>query len=398
MTAQKGTKRDSAMTALNSILPKRDLMPAERQEIILNILTRQNSVTVAELTKLLKTTDITVRRDLATLSQAGLLKRVRGGAMSVSSSARPAAVVAQEIDATHPLPPSADAAETSPQPDAETAGATKAIGVMLPEPSFFWPGVIDHMRSFAADYHMRLIIRESAYDQDIHEERILDDLASIADVCGIVCAPTSKPFGCRTWDWIKQAPVPVVVVERDEPPLSGCHVDSIRTNHPCSASKAALHFLSHGHTRIGAAFTLTPTSPVIAEGWRYIIKQTDAIDCPFVFEQIPPYDTKGVADIVNAILDTDVTAMFIHSDYLAIAVAQALELHGKKVPEDVSMISVDGFAAASTRPLTVLRSPSADLAQLAIETLLLRTRRPEAATRHILIDPQLIDRGSVNSL
>ena len=65
------------------------------------------------------------------------------------------------------------------------------------------------------------------------------------------------------------------------------------------------------------------------------------------------------------------------------------------MPDDVSLISVDGFATPSSRPLTVLRSSDRDLAEVAIRTLLDRIQNPAAATRHVLVDPTLIDRGSV---
>ena len=57
----------------------RNLLPAERQNEILNLLTNHNVVTIPELAQKLDTSDITIRRDLASLSKAGLLKRVRGG-------------------------------------------------------------------------------------------------------------------------------------------------------------------------------------------------------------------------------------------------------------------------------------------------------------------------------
>jgi DNA-binding LacI/PurR family transcriptional regulator len=114
-----------------------------------------------------------------------------------------------------------------------------------------------------------------------------------------------------------------------------------------------------------------------------------------VIRGIQPYNTKGVNNIVDTILDSNVTAMLVHSDYLAIAIAQTLERRGKRVPNDISMISIDGFATPSSRPLTVLRSPDKDLAEAAIDTLIHRIQNPDSATRHIYVDPTLVDRGSV---
>lgn len=402
---------------------QRSLMPAERQDMILSLLTRQSSVTVSELATLLHTTEITVRRDLTVLAQAGLLKRVRGGAMSLSGTATPQPKTAQPAAtaATQSQEPSdANTAANLDPPTSQRAGAVTpaaagatpgsalpptapmqslplgaTIGVMFPEPSFLWPSVVNHMQEAAGEAGMRIVTRESAYNLNIDETQILDELADEPGVCAIVCTPSVEESSVRTWQWIAESDIPVIVVERWHPTFSGCYADSIHTNHPYGARKAAMHFLERGHTRIGAAFSDTPTSDQIYAGWRQVLDESTQIECPFVLKDIQPYDTEGVQTVVEHILDTNVTAMFIHSDYLAIAVAQALEHAGRRVPEDVSMISVDGFAAVSSRPLTVLRSPAQEIAATAVSMVIDRLQRPDAPTRHIMFDLQLIDRGSV---
>ena len=377
---------------------KRDYLPAERQNMILNLLTRQSVATVAELAKLLNTTEITVRRDLTVLSKAGLLKRIRGGAMSVSSSASADGTPTIEEIATTALSERTPAGGIAIKPvprNLELGHDQPAIGVMLPEPSFFWPGVIEHMRTIASRLGLRIVTRETAYDVDAHEDEILADMVSDPTICGLIVAPSVHSYGKRTWDWIAASETPTVVIERDLPLLCEHFVDSVRTNHPYGVRKAAVHFIEHGHRFVGAAFTDSPTSPMIQEGWRDIIESTDEIQCPFVFDGIQPYDTKGVNGIVDKILLSGVTALLVHSDYLAIAIAQTLERRGKRVPDDLSMISVDGFATPSSRPLTVLRSSDKDLAEAAIRTLLARIQDPDRTTRHVLVDPNLIDRGSV---
>lgn len=64
--------------------------------------------------------------------------------------------------------------------------------------------------------------------------------------------------------------------ESDLPLLSTHYVDSVHTNHPYGVRKAAVHFLSHGHTHVGAAFTDTPTSELIQEDWKQIVTESDA--------------------------------------------------------------------------------------------------------------------------
>jgi DeoR/GlpR family transcriptional regulator of sugar metabolism len=58
------------------------IVPAERRKQILEIIEKRNSVSVAELCRLLDVSDMTIRRDLHILSRRGLLERVHGGALS----------------------------------------------------------------------------------------------------------------------------------------------------------------------------------------------------------------------------------------------------------------------------------------------------------------------------
>ena len=362
----------------------RNLLPAERQNEILNLLTNHNVVTIPELAQKLDTSDITIRRDLASLSKAGLLKRVRGGAMSVSST----------TDSNDQQSFTAES-DSIPSPISLPADQP-SIGVMLPEPSFFWPNVINHMHEAAARYGMRLIVKESAYEEDVHEADILQDFADEPTVCGIIAAPNAHPeFGKQTWDWIERSSIPVVAVERDQPILGTCYTDSVRTNHRYGVRKAAVHFLQHGHSRIGAAFSETPTSHAIRDGWQEIVDATDKRNGPFVLTGMMPYVMHGVKEIADTIFSSGVTAVLVHSDYLAIAISQALEQRGKHVPEDISIISIDGFATPSSRPLTVLRSSAEDLAEVCIRTLVNRIQNPDQPTQHVFVDPILVDRGSV---
>ncbi|MEE8739089.1 MAG: substrate-binding domain-containing protein [Bifidobacterium sp.] len=370
-------------------------LPAQRRDMILGMLTRQNVVTVARLASILGTTEITIRRDLNQLADSGLITRIRGGAMGVRRT---------------PPPDAPDTARTAVDDSPDTAAAhtassdpidpsAPAIGVMLPEPSFFWPGVIRHMATFAARAGMRLIVRESSYDGQTDEDAILEDLSCNPDVRGLIAAPSAHPrIGARIWDRLSSAGIPVVVMERDEPLMGTNFIDSVRTNHHYGVRKAASHFLGRGHTAVAAAFTRTPTSCAIAEGWKQVLGESDALTCPFICGDAQPYDGDGVNAVVDALLKSNATAILIHSDYLAIAVAQALERRGKRVPQDISMISIDGFVTPSSRPLTVLRSDGEDLARTAVELLVRRIGHAGCAVRHVFIDPTLIDRGSVLDL
>lgn len=58
------------------------MLPSERRKLILEIVDTQSSVSVSELCEQLGVSEMTIRRDLRSLSDGGLLRRVHGGAVS----------------------------------------------------------------------------------------------------------------------------------------------------------------------------------------------------------------------------------------------------------------------------------------------------------------------------
>ncbi|HVO40688.1 MAG TPA: DeoR/GlpR family DNA-binding transcription regulator [Spirochaetia bacterium] len=56
------------------------MLPAERRDVVLRVLRRGRWASVAEICEATRSSEATVRRDLALLSDAGLIRRVRGGA------------------------------------------------------------------------------------------------------------------------------------------------------------------------------------------------------------------------------------------------------------------------------------------------------------------------------
>ena len=62
-------------------LAQSDLMPAERQEYIVNLIQQKKGVRVSLLSQVLSVSEVTIRRDLEKLEEQGLLERTHGGAI-----------------------------------------------------------------------------------------------------------------------------------------------------------------------------------------------------------------------------------------------------------------------------------------------------------------------------
>src|SRR5258707_10857073 len=110
------------------------MLALERHELILRSLSRHGRLRVAELAGELGVSAITVRRDLAELDSAGLLRRVHGGAIGTSPAGR------------------------------DTHGSQLTIGIVVPSAASYYSEVIRGAEAMAARYGARLVLGVSGYD------------------------------------------------------------------------------------------------------------------------------------------------------------------------------------------------------------------------------------------
>jgi LacI family transcriptional regulator len=85
--------------------------------------------------------------------------------------------------------------------------------------------------------------------------------------------------------------------------------------------------------------------------------------------------TPGTAAAATRLLlqrDPEMTAIFVHSDTMAIGVLSALATAGRRVPDDVAVVGCDDmpFAEYLMPPLSSLRVPFAETGERAVELLL----------------------------
>lgn len=74
------------------------MIPHQRLERIVGELQRKKTCTVAELSKLLSVSDVTIHRDLLTLEQSGVVRKVRGGAVIAEPPAGGEPTIEQRVD------------------------------------------------------------------------------------------------------------------------------------------------------------------------------------------------------------------------------------------------------------------------------------------------------------
>lgn len=94
------------------------------------------------------------------------------------------------------------------------------------------------------------------------------------------------------------------------------------------------------------------------------------------------------------------TAFLLGGDFLAAGAVKALQKRGLRVPQDVSVMSIDGFnlAAIQEVPLTAVHVPRDELGEEAVHLLQQRLIRPDAPTGTLLLNGRLTVRESVRRI
>ncbi|NGO78886.1 LacI family transcriptional regulator [Streptomyces sp. YC504] len=90
------------------------------------------------------------------------------------------------------------------------------------------------------------------------------------------------------------------------------------------------------------------------------------------------------------------TAVFCANDLLALGVLQTMYAAGVRVPEEMAIVGYDDieFAAAAVVPLTSVRQPAVTMGAMAAELLLEETESDEHEHRRVVLQPELVVRGS----
>jgi ABC-type sugar transport system substrate-binding protein len=165
------------------------MLPRTRKEHILREVQVHGSVRSSELAEKLGVNGVTIRRDISELAAAGLLSRVRGGALVLDKADRP-------IEGSRPL-----------------------VGLLVPSRVSYFPEVVRGMELMAAGRGARLVLGVSHYDRAV-ERTSVDRLVALG-ARGLILAPTVSADVSGVAEWLGSLPVPIVLLERMVDGLEG---------------------------------------------------------------------------------------------------------------------------------------------------------------------------------
>jgi DNA-binding LacI/PurR family transcriptional regulator len=130
-------------------------------------------------------------------------------------------------------------------------------------------------------------------------------------------------------------------------------------------------------------------------GWRHALADAGAPAPPLMTADWSAGSGYRVGELLARM--PEVTAVFAANDHLALGVMLALHEHGRRVPDDVSVVGFDDVpeAAYFIPPLTTVRPDFDAAAAASLDLLLGQIEAGARCTEHRVVPPELVVRGSV---
>jgi LacI family transcriptional regulator len=274
-------------------------------------------------------------------------------------------------------------------------GSTDLLGLVIPDISNpFFTEFVREVELMAKAYGYATILGDSGYD--VLTERKMLDLMRQQRVDGVVLCPAGGRDDYPFDDWPENFPLVVVDNAWNDTPF-----DTIALDNAGAGFAITQHIMGLGHTEI--AIVAGPPGNFASDdrlnGFMQALRKA-GLNARADFIRHADFREAGGYDAANALLDLPrrPSAIFVANNNMLIGVMRALHDRQLKVPDDISVASIDDFPwAGAFRPgLTVARQPVAAFAQHALRLIRKRfAEEIETPREQVKLSAELVIRESV---
>jgi LacI family transcriptional regulator len=171
---------------------------------------------------------------------------------------------------------------------------------------------------------------------------------------------------------LRKARIPIVVMDRD---VALPMADVVLYDNAAGSGDVARHLLELGHTQFACVAGPPGVPAERLEGFRGALREAGiSVDDDAVVAG--DFHFAGGREATRKLLATGkpFTALFAANDLMAAGAIRELTAHGLNVPQDVSVVGFDDAPIAEmiSPPLTTVRQPLQDMADVAVSLLLAR--------------------------
>jgi LacI family transcriptional regulator, repressor for deo operon, udp, cdd, tsx, nupC, and nupG len=282
----------------------------------------------------------------------------------------------------------------SPEAARLASGTKGRIAVVVPHVErWFFGAIVGGLESVLSDAGLDVLLYH--VDDEEERQRFFKQLPARrkVDAVVVVAFPVDEQGRAR----FEVMGVPVVSAGGQSGPYPYVCIDD-----EVAGRQAVQHLLRLGHRRVGMIEALDPAFPDRDRPHRsdgYFASLTEA-GIPLDERLVVTIDWGGEqgAEAMTKLLSLPEppTAVYAHSDEVALGALRTLRRAGLRVPEDVSMVGIDDHPLAALVDLTTVRQPVREQGVLAGQ-LLLALLRGDAVTPAVTVATELIVRRSTAS-
>ncbi len=267
--------------------------------------------------------------------------------------------------------------------------------------SYIFPKTIQGIENdlFERGYSVQIAFTNNQLER---ERIVLEDIISRDDAAGIIMEATKSGLPNPNLPLIEklmERGVPILFMNSYYPQLPLPHVT---LNDRLAAMRAVEYLVNAGHRRIGALMKFDDGQGHLRyEGYLNACRKAGI---PAGDQGTMWLDTEGeknFSDYRAGILRCfqDCTAVFCYNDKLAFLLEELFKEEGIRIPEDISLISIDDseLAKLAETRLTSVRHPADRLGAKAAENLLAMLRNSSFDGTYEF-DPEIVERDSVKRL
>ncbi len=285
----------------------------------------------------------------------------------------------------------------SPSASRLASGKTSTIGVIAPFlDRWYFANLISGIErvSRSAGFDMlvysldRLDERERIFHQKLVRERV-DAL--------LVCA---LPPSQDEIEFLQQVKIPVALIGAE---VAGCA--SVRIDDVGGAKAATGHLINMGHRRIGliAESPLQPMSFSAPRDRRtgFLAAHHEAgLEFDPALEAFGSFTIESGERAMDELLakPQPPTAVFCESDEMAFGAISAIQRHGLRTPQDISIVGFDDHDLAKYLNLTTVSQPVQVMGETATWVILDQVKNARTEPKAVVMPTQLIVRGTTARL
>ena len=269
-------------------------------------------------------------------------------------------------------------------------GRSKTLGVITLAGTLYGPmSMLYGVEAAARDQGYMLTIVSVRDGEDGALERAVANLHK-QRVDGIVAIAPLVSIGESLTALAQQ--IPLVAVESS--PRASLPIVSV--DQAAGARIATDHLLDQGHRTVwhvsGPAGWYESQDRIA--GWMAALAAAGAEVPPALSGDWSPRSGYEAGQIIGRM--PEVTAVFVANDQMALGVLRALNEHGRRVPNDVSLVGFDDIPESGffSPPLTTVRQPFDMVGRRSLQTLLSEIESGQAVAGRVVIAPELIIRES----